>query len=73
MAKVPYGSMTVRESIIIFSLYISNQNLKRLRREYTGDWINDKKTGRGTMFYKNEDRYDGYLVYNIISLNSIFY
>ena len=32
----------------------------RLRREYTGDWLNDKKTGRGTMFYKNEDRYDGY-------------
>ena len=31
----------------------------RLRREYTGDWINDKKTGRGTMFFKNEDRYDG--------------
>ena len=33
--------------------------IARLRREYTGDWLNDKKTGRGTMFYKNEDRYDG--------------
>ena len=31
-----------------------------MRREYTGDWVNDKKSGRGTMFYKNEDRYDGY-------------
>lgn len=23
----------------------------RMRREYTGDWVNDKKTGKGTMFY----------------------
>jgi len=33
---------------------------KKLRREYTGEWINDKKSGRGTMYFKNEDRYDGY-------------
>jgi len=32
----------------------------RLRREYTGEWVNDKKSGRGTMYFKNEDRYDGY-------------
>jgi hypothetical protein len=31
-----------------------------LRREYTGDWVFDRKTGRGTMFFKNDDRYDGY-------------
>ena len=30
-----------------------------MRREYTGDWINDTKFGRGTMFFKNGDRYDG--------------
>lgn len=30
-----------------------------MRREYTGDWLNDKKTGRGTMFYQNGNRYDG--------------
>ncbi|KAL4490320.1 hypothetical protein ABPG72_004359 [Tetrahymena utriculariae] len=31
----------------------------KLRREYTGDWVDDKKTGKGTMFYNNGDRYDG--------------
>lgn len=31
----------------------------KLRREYTGDWEIDSKQGRGTMFYKNSDRYDG--------------
>ncbi len=31
----------------------------KLRREYTGDWVNDRKTGRGTHFYINDDRYDG--------------
>ncbi len=31
----------------------------KLRREYTGDWVLDRKTGRGTMFFKNDDRYDG--------------
>jgi len=29
---------------------------KNLRRRYTGDFINDKKEGRGTMFFPNEDR-----------------
>lgn len=33
-----------------------------MRREYTGDWYEDKKHGRGTFFYKNGDRYDGYWV-----------
>jgi hypothetical protein len=33
---------------------------KNLRRRYTGDWVNDKKEGRGTMFFNNEDRYDGF-------------
>ena len=32
---------------------------RRMRREYTGDWLNDKKTGRGTMFFQNGNRYDG--------------
>ena len=48
---------------IFFFLHLKTLNLNknnRLRREYTGDWVNDKKSGRGTMFYKNEDRYDGY-------------
>lgn len=36
--------------------------MKKLRREYTGDWFEDKKHGRGTFFYKNNDRYDGYWV-----------
>lgn len=31
----------------------------RLRREYTGEWMNDKREGRGAFFYKNGDRYDG--------------
>jgi len=31
----------------------------RLRREYTGEWVNDKKEGKGAFFYKNGDRYDG--------------
>jgi hypothetical protein len=31
----------------------------RLRREYTGDWYEDKRHGRGTFFYKDGDRYDG--------------
>lgn len=33
---------------------------ENLRRRYTGDWVNDKKEGRGTMFFENEDRYDGF-------------
>ena len=33
--------------------------INRLRREYTGDWHNDKKSGRGTMFFKTGERYDG--------------
>jgi len=33
-----------------------------LKREYTGDWFEDKKHGRGTFFFKNSDRYDGYWV-----------
>jgi len=33
---------------------------KNLRRRYTGDWIEGKKEGRGTMFFPNEDRYDGF-------------
>lgn len=33
---------------------------KNLRRRYTGDWIDGKKEGRGTMFFPNEDRYDGF-------------
>ena len=39
--------------------YWVSEGKNKLRREYTGDWQNDKKTGRGTMFYKNGDRYDG--------------
>lgn len=31
----------------------------RLRREYTGDYKNDRKNGRGTMFFSNDNRYDG--------------
>lgn len=30
-----------------------------MRREYTGDWKDDRKTGRGTMFFPNGNRYDG--------------
>jgi hypothetical protein len=33
---------------------------KNLRRRYTGDFVDDKKEGRGTMFFPNEDRYDGF-------------
>ena len=33
---------------------------RKLKRKYTGDWINDKKFGRGTMFFDNDDRYDGF-------------
>lgn len=29
---------------------------KNLRRRYTGDFVHDKKEGRGTMFFPNEDR-----------------
>lgn len=36
----------VKEKISINIIYII-----RMRREYTGDWVNDKKTGKGTMFY----------------------
>ncbi len=36
----------VKEKISIYIIYII-----RMRREYTGDWVNDKKTGKGTMFY----------------------
>jgi hypothetical protein len=36
------------------------KRLKRLRRKYTGEWVNDKREGRGTMFFDNEDRYDGF-------------
>jgi len=36
-----------------------SEGKNKLRREYTGDWNNDKKTGKGTMFYKSGDRYDG--------------
>ena len=27
--------------------------------EYNGDWINDKKEGKGIMIYNNGDKYDG--------------
>ena len=33
---------------------------RKLKRKYTGDWIDDKKFGRGTMFFDNDDRYDGF-------------
>ena len=42
---------------MVFGLFNSEKN--KLRREYTGDWANDKKTGRGTAYYKCGDRYDG--------------
>ena len=32
---------------------------RRLRREYTGEWLNDKKEGKGAFFYGTGDRYDG--------------
>lgn len=60
-AKGRFGSTTAKTSWIIeFLNCFPFIGLFRLRREYTGDWVNDKKSGRGTMFYKNEDRYDGY-------------
>ncbi len=34
----------------------------KLRREYTGDWYEDRRHGRGAFFYTNGDRYDGYWV-----------
>jgi hypothetical protein len=40
----------------VFYLYIY---LLRLRREYTGEWVNDKKEGKGAFFYQAGDRYDG--------------
>ena len=41
--------------------YWRNEN-GTLRREYTGDWFEDKQHGRGTFFFKNGNRYDGYWV-----------
>jgi radial spoke head protein 1 len=41
------------------TLWIKDEK-SNLRRRYTGDWCNDKKEGRGTMFFPTEDRYDGF-------------
>ena len=49
-----------KKYIIILRMYLKAHLLDRLRREYTGDWVSDKRTGRGTMFFKNDDRFDGY-------------
>lgn len=51
-AKAPIGSARGRTSIPL-DLPL------RMRREYTGDWVNDKKTGKGTMFYPDGNRFDG--------------
>jgi hypothetical protein len=46
--------------LYIECVWIFILNFCRLKREYTGDWFDDNKHGRGTYFYKNNDRYDGY-------------
>lgn len=30
-----------------------------LQKEYAGNWVNDRKDGYGTQYYKNGDVYDG--------------
>jgi hypothetical protein len=34
----------------------------KLKREYTGDWVEDERHGRGTLFSANGDRYDGFWI-----------
>jgi hypothetical protein len=29
------------------------------RKEYAGNWVNDRKDGYGTLYYKNGEVYDG--------------
>lgn len=61
MVKVLSGCVrrkTSKQFVKIYDLQC-HWNVFRLRREYTGDWVNEKKTGKGTMFYANGDRYDG--------------
>jgi len=33
---------------------------KEVKKRIPGTWVSDKKSGRGSMFYANEDRYDGF-------------
>ena len=54
MDKVLTGLMRVKISKTFQNIF-----LFRMRREYTGDWKDDRKTGRGTMFFPNGNRYDG--------------
>lgn len=54
MIKRSKGSLKETERGVMGSF------LDRLRRKYTGEWVSDKREGRGTMFFDNEDRYDGF-------------
>jgi len=47
------------KSISIYINILIIIEFNRLRREYTGEWINDKKEGKGAFFYQGGDRYDG--------------
>ena len=31
-------------------------------KEYEGEWLNDKKNGKGKLFYEDGDYYDGHFV-----------
>lgn len=40
-------------------LWIRPQGQKKLRKLYIGGWLNDKRHGKGTCFYKNGEYYQG--------------
>ncbi len=41
--------------------------VSKLEGHYEGSWDRDLKHGKGTMKYKNEDKYDGFWEYNKVS------
>ena len=51
--------LNIKQRIISLGTLWIFEGKNKLKREYTGDWVFDRKTGRGTQFFKNEDRYDG--------------
>lgn len=50
-----------------FGTYWIKNDKKKLARSYAGQYINDQKHGKGTMFFENGNRYDGHWEKNAIT------